>query len=623
LDVARKLCDVFWGGSAMQLTPNRRVNRSERFPTRIAVELGQGDLREAFEADVLDFTRAGVSMRAPYLPEIGTQLACRFRCMPSGSTVAARGEVVWAQLDGDDSGEFGLAFVDLDARTEWLIEEMLAEPITKRRDEPGDPAELIAQLELEGSTEPIAARIAARETGRAVFEQHLDLLSLGRGVRAHAPGASDRNGSIAGVELRMVGNVPMLAVTVNFEGDTQSGGVDAALAQLNLPHDTVTDLNAPNFADDDALDEGAMKSITLTEFRIAERGAARRGVSAKRATPESRERDCPTEFVIETEIDETAPIDIDALAGPSWKNALRDRGQAAWLELGGRLQAVRGAVDARLGQLQLHFEQHQGRLGVALRELYHKELGTRVGAVRRLARRRRTTADPGVVRRPALPLSPAVIALCVAAALAAFAGVYALASSGAEHEVTPLSEALPAEDAQADDQLAVDTAALDALAEVGSATGRPLPTARRVVSSAPAAEERVGATAEGVPASSPFAVDVGAEPQARQRPSAPSTAPRFGAAKVPRAKRFPLRLNAPAQSLRGVADAGGFTVKVLGAQSLDRAGPLRSAHRAVASAMILNKGDHAELTVRFVQGKRPAYQVIAEGDVLYVVLQEL
>jgi hypothetical protein len=49
-----------------------------------------------------------------------------------------------------------------------------------------------------------------------VFEQQLDLLALGRGVRAPELGAD--HGSIAGVELRMMGNVPTLAVTVAFDG---------------------------------------------------------------------------------------------------------------------------------------------------------------------------------------------------------------------------------------------------------------------------------------------------------------------------------------------------------------------------------------------------------------------
>jgi hypothetical protein len=39
--------------------------------------------------------------------------------------------------------------------------------------------------------------------------------------------------------------------------------------------------------------------------------------------------------------------------------------------------------------------------------------------------------------------------------------------------------------------------------------------------------------------------------------------------------------------------------------------------------MVINRGDHAELTIRFDQGKRPAYQVVAEGSTLYVTIQDL
>jgi hypothetical protein len=576
----------------MQSTPNRRVQRSDRFPARIAVELDEGDPSEAFEADVLDFTRAGVSMRAPYLPEIGTQLVCRFRCMPSGSTVSARGEVVWAQLEGDDTGEFGLAFIDLDPRTEWLIEEMLAEPIGEQADA-GEASESIAQLELEGSAEPIAARLTRRDAGKAVFEQHLDLLSLGRGVRAHAPGASDRSGSIAGVELRMVGNVPMLAVTVSFE--PESGATDVL-------RDTVQDVSAPDFAWGEGLDAAEMRSVTLTEFRITERGAPRRGGAPRRRDPEARE-DGATEFAIETQGDEPRQAVDDA--EPGWEVALREQVHAAWSRLLSGLAPLGAEVEARVQELLARLEENQGRVLCSLRDFYHKEVVTRLGAVRRLARRRRTTASPsGAPRRSSLPLSPAALALYVAGAFAALVIVYALASRDAEPQLvaTPAELAVDAPEAAAPEP----DRGLDALAQLDT-SARPLPAVRRTASVAALGEEE------------PKLASLGGE--ARPEPRAPLPRPRFGAAKLPRAKRFPLRMNAPVKELRGTADAGGFQVIIPGALALDRAGPLRSAHRAVASAMILNKGDHSELTVRFVKGGKPAFQVTGEGDTLYIALQ--
>jgi hypothetical protein len=99
---------------------------------------------------------------------------------------------------------------------------------------------------------------------------------------------------------------------------------------------------------------------------------------------------------------------------------------------------------------------------------------------------------------------------------------------------------------------------------------------------------------------------------------------RFGAANPPvRAQRFTLRMSKPIQALEGVADSGGFTVTVRGTLSLDRAGPISASHSGVARAMVLNKGDHAELTIRFADGKRPAYQLRAEGTTLYLVIEDV
>jgi hypothetical protein len=177
----------------------------------------------------------------------------------------AEGEVVWAHLDGDRGGEIGLAFVSLDPRTELAIEQMIvgAEP----EDAPNAPSEVateaepqafaaprepvakVARLALEGIDEPLAARIARREDGRAVFEQLLPLLELGRGVRTDAPGLDGRRGAIAGVELRMMGQVPTLAVTVEFEDHSAYGEFHWSTAgeqDAGAPEgDTARDLVAP------------------------------------------------------------------------------------------------------------------------------------------------------------------------------------------------------------------------------------------------------------------------------------------------------------------------------------------------------------------------------------------
>jgi len=98
---------------------------------------------------------------------------------------------------------------------------------------------------------------------------------------------------------------------------------------------------------------------------------------------------------------------------------------------------------------------------------------------------------------------------------------------------------------------------------------------------------------------------------------------RFGAAQVPGGRQFALRMSGKIAGLSGSAEKGGFSVVIAGALSLDRAGPISSALKGVSRAMIINRGDHAELSISFVDGKQPQYQVTADGSTLYVTIQDV
>jgi hypothetical protein len=721
----------------MEPTLDRRSERSERVPLRIEVELGQGDFQDAFPADSLNLSKGGISMRAPCLPDIGSRLLCRFQCLPSGTVVTAQGEVVWAHLDGERCGEFGLAFVDLDAGSEWLIEEMIAEHAAHSgQSPPADVGAPVATLELDGSDGSIAARLASADAGQAVFEQDLDLLRLGRGVRTHAPGADGRQGSISAVELRMVGSVPMLAVTVVFgetsgvaaapapaarEDDAQLGG------NAGTSHDTEPDLNAPlqllDAAEPARTDEPVIAELsaqeTLPEFDVAadaepsqsgalpvrrdaaparhdmaparhdltpahaaapprrlelpplrEEAAASRmaGPSAPREpvaqpsresaevapAPRSREpvaqpsrestevapaprsrtiaprpvhmpddeldgrRDFSTSFALPGLGDEDPYYELEEKAEPEWKTLTVAALRALALQCAGLLAALRAAASATCVKVLPQVRVALLRSGGTLRGVYASQLAPRLGALRRFAslRRRRTTAGPGSAR-PSSSLGRTLVLGVLGAGVTALA-VYALAPSGREQielhrPVRAPETSAGAQTAAVNDALPVDArepmATATAPAQGARAKGAPaLPDPRQVPS------------AEQVPAGSPFAVDVRAG--AGAKPGAAAQKLRFGAVQVPNARRFTLRMSGRVHALQGTADAGGFSVTVLGGLSLDRAGPISSSHKSVQRSMIINKGDRAELNIRFADGKRPAYQVSAEGNVLYVLIQE-
>jgi hypothetical protein len=202
-------------------------------------------------------------------------------------------------------------------------------------------------------------------------------------------------------------------------------------------------------------------------------------------------------------------------------------------------------------------------------------------------------------------------------------GVYALAPSGSEPIELHRAVQVPAPAAGARTAAAAAADALPASAEPVASAAAPIATASSRIKATPVTppDPKQVPTAKHVPAGSPFAVDVRAGSAARPA-AAPAQKLRFGAAQVPNAKRFALRMSGRVHTLQGVADSGGFSVTVLGGLSLDRAGPISSSHNAVQRSMIINKGDRAELNVRFADGKRPAYQVSAEGNMLYVLIQD-
>ncbi len=638
----------------MEPSPDRRNDRSERVPLRLAVELGDGDFRDPFAADALNFSKGGISVRAACLPDLHSRLWCRFECLPSRATLTAQGEVVWAHLDGDCSGEFGLAFVDLDPKTEWLLEEMIAEHAALARghgEQPCEPVARLATLELEGSPAPIEAHLARREEGGAVFEQQLDLLSLGRGVLARAPGSAERTGRIAGVELRMVGSVPMLAVTVAFEQRESYGELSWSGSDPAPDHDTEPDLAAPPSRAGGPQPHAAGAQTTVTEFALepreahaehspaapadnaplppalqaspsrepAARASAAQPAKAAAAAAVASERDFSRSFALPgDDADDQLEDELEAFSAPAWQPLLRAalRGLRAQLAILGvalaRLcaAAFRRALPAVRGT--------QLRTTSTLRALYGNAIGPRVGTARRMLRaqlpgkRRRTTRAPIAARRAGSGSLGRTLLLGLLAALGAGLGVYALGPfghaeridlpRGVRPDASPAAVAAPATPAAA------------------AAPVAPAPSASAAAGEPHAAVAEVAvASAERVPPSSPYAIDVR---KAGAASGEPAHKLRFGASTVPNARHFTLRMSGRVRTLQGTPDRGGFTVVIPGCLSLDRAGPIGSALKSVAHARIINKGDHAELSVRFTDGKQPAYRVSADGSTLNVAIEE-
>jgi hypothetical protein len=124
------------------------------------------------------------------------------------------------------------------------------------------------------------------------------------------------------------------------------------------------------------------------------------------------------------------------------------------------------------------------------------------------------------------------------------------------------------------------------------------------------------ALAASAPVETPQIASSSTEPEKKK------AEPVFGSQKTVAGRSFTLRMSKEITELNGTPEQDGFTVIIPGSLSYDRAGPLVAANPLVASSVILNKGDHSALTIRFAQGKSPAYRVAAKGATLEITIAE-
>jgi PilZ domain len=223
------------------------------------------------------------------------------------------------------------------------------------------------------------------------------------------------------------------------------------------------------------------------------------------------------------------------------------------------------------------------------------------GKKRKVPLRRQRTTLPGVV----VPPEDEAVTETARSTLA-FAGLLALAGMGlAAYVLVPRAPAdrieLPARIATAQEP------------PKASASAPPDDALALDIEPAPAAPKSEGKKKKKEPLAA-------AAPVAEAR--APTPAP-FGELEVPNGRVFSLRMNGPITSLEGVAFENGFTVKVPGRNPIDPARPIASAHRAVKRALFMNQGKYAELTIEFLPGFAPHYQVRAKGDALEITLERL
>ncbi len=623
----------------MEARIERRAPDVPRIPLDVLVRLTHEDFEEPFDADGVDVSTGGLALRADYLPEVGDRLRCRFDCPPEGGEIEIDGEVVWAHDAGERSGEFGLRFTALDPYAEHALGQLLAavgEP---------DPLRPTARLHLEHVATPIDAEIVSREPGALTVEQELPFLRLGMGVVVEGTGPA--HGKLSAVGLRVEGGVPRLVLSVREEAPVEEPahgayGADSDAAYADAPPEDEAQALA---ATADAGDRGEWQpdasnepDATLQDYELPASLLERAGrMSEDTSDAALDERPAGHRFELaeeqlEERLEESARladskpahveqrVGLAERVGPGLARArealvaaydkARPMLAAAWakLALWGAMAAEKGGP--RLKQLVARLGTFGGALGgrISARLASGKKAKRRTTAapVRktaqppRLRRQRGEEPAPPPARKNRRAVVLAALAFVVVAAL-----VYGL---GREDAPTPVEEPSAASSpAPAPESIpAFEPPPAPVVAPVATSAAR-----------APEPPEAVAAPEE------PQAgrLDEPSYPSLREAVSRPaSSSQTYGAAEVPNGRSTTLRMSQPVTALRGEQQPDGFTVTIPGALSLDRAGPIAAANPAIEQAMVLNRGDHAVLTVRFVAGRTPPYRVVARGAAVEVTI---
>jgi hypothetical protein len=614
----------------MQADTQRRVTR---VPLGVLVELTHEDFDEPFEADGIDVGVGGLGMRAAFLPDVGSRMKAAFADPALGRRVEAPCEVVWAKDSGPHVGQVGLRFTSLESGARRAIEGMVA----RAADEPSavSPRKHVIEPEVEelagedhtavrlfidGVDAAIPARVVARYEGGVRVVQRLGLFRLGTEVDVQ--NGARRRSRIESVAIRTDGDVPELILDLALDA---SHPVPAAGPRVALPEAPLAeppDASSLDAEADALLDADAPDTIPDTPSPRVEH-----------AMP------TPVGVVASADTAPPSPVEVpEATVQPPSLGMRARRAADGLMPLLRRLRAAMVAcasvVGPWLGRTRMNARALIARVRPVTRRVWGRTamrvshfasaLASRTGA--RLpwaggrAKKRRTTAPPptrsnvarkqGAAPRAADPRRErarttmlAIVAFAGAAAL-----VYAL-SPGSDDAVDthrPIERTVSATSGSAADEAAGD----ESVEASDEATAQP----------APAKPQAPGT----VPPSSPYADPVEADEEAHgaSEAAAPELTRAFGAPSVPDGRTFLLRMSQPVEALRGTAERNGFTVIVPDSLSLDRAGPIAAAHPAVERSLVLNRGDHAELSIRFVEGKTPTYRVRGRGRALEITFSE-
>lgn len=191
----------------------RRAPGMARMPFDAMVEVG-GSLGPSFEAQAVNLSEDGMSLRTAYLPEVGQPVMCRFDA-GQGLTVTAAGEVLWKD-DMGNGGEFGIRFTNLDAASNAALGRILMAEEGQPSIEPGRKV----RLHIDGLASPMRARVKDQLSNGVTAYSELGFLQMGKPLDLEdAQSGKRRPASIDRVEIAMdqASRIPQLVVSLRYD----------------------------------------------------------------------------------------------------------------------------------------------------------------------------------------------------------------------------------------------------------------------------------------------------------------------------------------------------------------------------------------------------------------------
>lgn len=638
----------------MEAALERRSTPGSRIPFETPVELDLA-AEQIMVADAVNLGLGGLTVKGSVLPHLGQRLTCRFTPQ-LGHQLEVPVEVVWSDAG---QGQCGIKFLQLDYQSERSLRSLvLGAYVPPPIEDPPPPVESgCRRINFHGVDGPVTVKVLHEDFGGLTVEQALPFLAIDTSILTE----EGRAGRIETVELVVDRGIPRLVVdlaydepmqladsTLRDESAPEAQGVMLRSSKATLPG--VGPAEADGFWDgtgvisadvdvdlSDAHDvEPSPPAETRAEpenevqldepqLAVSEPATQRDDLTVSFHTPVPEEtKDAPR---VSPKVAarasqagaalERAPADVlMELPAGLWKvvGVVRRAAFAAWVLVAAKLAPLtaqfRRVVWPELSKRVMRGTS-AGRRAMQTAWSTGKSQLSRRGPQRAGLTRTQKRRTRGPSQSAAAPAAAAPKRLRIGrwllVSVVLGAGVAILVGTSPEPK-QPDVPAVGAGVETADGREPSDSA-LVAAGEPASEQ-RPSPASQSAVPSAPGV----------VPADSPYASSEEASGPTETAEEPAGMQSMFGESQVESGKTFVLRMSQPVVGIIGSQLTDGFKVVVPGSLSLDRAGPIARAHDRVERSMILNHGNHAELTVRFVAGEPPPYRIRPRGSAVEVTI---